>query len=184
MFDVRHMHANLVRATGFEQATHMGVRAEAAQYAVVSDCFFAAVIAAGIQTDRLTLTVARMPPERRIDGAAADDNAGDDRFVFAMHIARLQLRDKMRLRTEIFRDNHQPGGVLVEAMYDTSARHRGQIGAMMEQRIQQCALGVTGCSSARKRNCVPGSNLSLPERCSPFAVSSPLFIHACKRARE
>src|SRR5690606_41635054 len=69
-----------------------------------------------------------------------DDHADDDGFIDAADTARLQLLDQTRLRLQCLGHHHQAGGVLVQPMHDTSARHVDQVGHVMQQGIEQRAI--------------------------------------------
>ncbi len=79
MLHVRHVHADLVRAPGFEAAFDQGHRAEAFAHAVVGDRV------AAILAHRLFQAIVRVATDRRIDAAAGDHRAVHDRRVLAMH---------------------------------------------------------------------------------------------------
>ncbi|MNN50120.1 hypothetical protein D3C81_1646930 [compost metagenome] len=48
------------------------------------------------------------------------------------------------MRLERLGHHHQAGGVLVEAVDDAAARHAGQLGGMVQQGVEQGAVGMPG----------------------------------------
>ena len=67
-----------------------------------------------------------------------------DGLVDAPDTARLQLRHQLGMRLDGLGHHHQPGGVLVEAMDDTGARHIDDIRHMVQQGIEQRTVGMPG----------------------------------------
>ncbi len=114
----------------------MGVRAEALEHTIVTDRRLATL------HHRHALALLAVPTDRRIHRAAGDDHSDDDRLVDATDAARLQLLDQAGLRLQGLGHDHQAGGVLVQAMNDAGARDVDQIRYVMQQRIEQCAVGV------------------------------------------
>ena len=138
MLEMRHVHADLVGAPGFQPAFEQRVRAEALAQAEMGDRI-AAIVAHG-HAD----AVARMAVDRRIGGAAGHQRADHHRQVLAMHFARGQLFDQRGVRRQRARDDHDAGGVLVEAVDDAGARQRVERRIAMQQRIDQRAGRIAG----------------------------------------
>lgn len=136
--DMGHVHADLVRTAGFQLHTHVGMRAEALEHAVVADGRLAAV------GHRHTLTHAAVAADRGIDLAPSGDHANDDALVDAADLARLHLLDQLGLGLQSLGHDHQPGGVFVQAMDDTGARHVDDIGHVVQQGIEQRTAGMPG----------------------------------------
>ena len=91
---------------------------------------------------RRTRSLLAVPADGRIDSTTGDDHANDDGFVDAADAARLQLLDQARLRLQRLGDYHQPRRVLVQTMHDAGARHIDQIRHMVQQCIEQRAIGM------------------------------------------
>ncbi len=134
-----HVHADLVGPPGFQLDPHMGMRTEAFQHPIVADGRLATV------HNGHALALLAMTADGRVDGAAGDDHADDDGFIDAADTARLQLLDQTRLRLQCLGHHHQAGGVLVQPMHDTGARHVDQVGHVMQQGVEQRAIRMARC---------------------------------------
>ncbi len=130
------VHADLVRAPGFEAALHERGGAEA-----LDDVDVRARGLAGRDDGHLG-ALRRMAPDRRVDRRRAREVAEHDRDVLALDAARRQLPDEIDLRGPGLRDDHEPARVLVEPVHDARARQRGQRGRVMQQRVLQRAVAV------------------------------------------
>ena len=84
----------------------------------------------------------RMARDRRVDRHRALDVAVGDRQVLALDAARRQRALQRRLRLDRACDDEQPAGVLVEAVHDARARHRGERRRVMQQRVEEGAGAV------------------------------------------
>ena len=128
------MHSYLVRTAGFQRYLDVGMSAETLDYAIV-------------RTRRLAFPYYRhscpmdgMPPHGLVHGTAGGENAMHERLVNALDAAFLQLSDQVRMRTQRARDQHESGGVLVEAMDDAGTRQLRQFREGMQQTVQQSAF--------------------------------------------
>lgn len=136
--DMRHVHADLVRTAGFQLDPHMGVRTEALEHPVVADRRLAAV------SDRHALTQPAVTTDRGVDLAAGDHHPNHDALVDAADRAALQLLDQLGLRLQGLGHHHQTGGVLVQTVNDTGARHVDDVWHVVQQRIEQRTTGMPG----------------------------------------
>ena len=132
------VHADLVRAPGFEAALHERGGAEA-----LEDVDVRARGLAGRDDGHLG-ALRRVASDRRVDRRRARQVAEDDRDVLPLDAARRQLPDEVDLRGLRLRDDDEPARVLVEAVHDARARQRGQRGRVMQQRVLQRAVAVAG----------------------------------------
>ena len=85
-----------------------------------------------------------MTADGRIDRAAGNDHPGNDGFVDAAHRACLQLGDQVGMGLQGLGHHHESGGVLVQAMDDAGTRHAVQRGYVVQQGIEQGAVGMAG----------------------------------------
>ena len=138
MVQMRHVHANLVRATGFELHLHQRVHAVFLQHAVVADGLAPAA------ADRHACAVAAVAPDGGFYRAAGDQDAIDQRDIFALDGARGELRDEVLARALGLGHHQQPRGILVEAVHDAGARQRRQRRRVVQQGIHERAFAVTG----------------------------------------
>ena len=99
---------------------------------------------AAVLANRHAHAIDRMPPDRRVDHAAAGHHARADRFVFALDLARFDGAHERRVRFERASDDHQPAGVLVEPMHDAGPRHLRELRVQVQQRVLQRAGRVAG----------------------------------------
>ena len=131
-----HVHADLVGTAGFEFDPHMRVRAEAFEYAIVADRRLAAV------GHRHALAHAAVTADRRVDLATGGDHPDHDALVDAADRALLQLVDQVGLGLQGLGHHHQAGGVFVQAMHDTGTRHVDDVRHVVQQGIEQGAVGM------------------------------------------
>ena len=136
--DVGHVHADLVGTPGFQLDPDMGVATETFQYAVMGDRRLAGMGHCLFGTD------GRMTADGLIHLASTGHDATGNGFVLAKGGLFLQLIHQRRVRLQGLGDDQQPGGVLVDAMDDTGAGQRGQIRAVVQQRIEQRAVRIAG----------------------------------------
>ena len=136
MADRLQMHAYLVRTTGFKRAFNQRTVEKAFDDAIMRARRLAAL------RHGHACPLPRMPSDRRIDRAAVFDEAARQRIVMTLDRARLQLAHQIGLRFGRASHDHQPAGVLVEAMDDTGARHPIELRGMVEQGIEQGAMPV------------------------------------------
>ena len=112
----REVHADLVGAAGLEAAAHERGRAVTLDHVDVGS----RGLAARHHGHRRALH--RMTADRRIDDDAAGEIAAHQREIVAGDGARLQLPHEVGLRLLRLGDDHEPAGVLVEAMHDARTR--------------------------------------------------------------
>ncbi len=133
-----HVHANLVGAAGFQLHSYMGVRAEALEHTVMADRRLAAV------GYRHALAHAAMAANGRVDLATGCHHTNHDALVDTADLAGLHLLDQLGLRLQGLGHHHQAGGVLVQAVNDTGARHVDDVWHVVQQRIEQRTAGMPG----------------------------------------
>ena len=136
--DVRHVHPNLVGTTGFQLHPHVGVGAKTLKHTVVADSLFAAF------HHRHALALLAVATNRGIDFATGGYHADHDAFVDPADAAALQLCDQLRLRLNGLGHHHKAGGVLVQAVHDTRTRHIDNVRHVVQQGVEQGAIGMTG----------------------------------------
>src|SRR5579863_2605364 len=106
--------------------------------------------------DRHTLALDGMATERpgNCDAVATDETAYD-REVNLAHRAILELSRERHARKRRARDDHYPGGFLVETMYDSRTHHavrfghRSQFGKASDERVDQRRMGMAGSGMDR-----------------------------------
>src|SRR5690606_11954081 len=111
---------DLVGAPGFQLDFDVGMGPKAADDAVMTY----RVLAAGHHGHLLTIVA--VPGDRLVDLAASGHHTHHHAFVFPGHAAVLQLDDQVGLRFQGLGHDHEPGGVLVQPVDNTRARHLGQ----------------------------------------------------------
>ena len=137
--DVRHVYANLVGTAGFQLDPHMGVGTETFKHTVMTHRLLTAF------HDRHALTLLAVTPDRRVDLATGSDDTDHDALVDTADTAALQLGNQLGLRLDGLGNHHQTGGVLVQAVHDTGARHIDDVRHVMQQSVEQRAIGVACC---------------------------------------
>ena len=88
--------------------------------------------------------LAELRPIGGIDSATGSDHADHNAFVDPADRARLQLSNQLGVRLQRLGHHHQAGGVLVQTMHDTGARHIDDVRHMVQQGIEQGAIGMPG----------------------------------------
>ena len=96
---MRQMHADLVRAAGFEMHARQRVRAKSLLDAVVRHGF------APVAAHRHLRALRAMAADGFIDGAAAGHGAGAHREILALDLVRAELRHERRVRLQRARDD-------------------------------------------------------------------------------
>ena len=139
MPDVREVHANLVGASGLQLHAHVTVMPEVLLNAVVRHR-----LATAPRHHRHFGAFTRVAANRRIDGAAGDQRPLGDGVVLPLHAARGQLVHQRRVRLKREGNHQQAAGVLVEPVHDAGTRNRVGLGKVMQQRILQRAITLTG----------------------------------------
>ncbi len=93
---------------------------------------------------RHALTLLAVTTDRRVDLAACGHDADHDALVDTADTATLQLGDQLGLRLNGLGDHHQTSGVLVQTVHDAGTRDIDDVRHMVQQGIEQRAVGVTG----------------------------------------
>lgn len=133
---ISHVHTNLVGTAGFQLHACVRMGTEALQHPVMAD----GGLAPG--DDGHALTLLAMTADRRIYLATGRDHPDHYSLVHATHATRLQLCDQAGMSLEGLGDHHQTGGVLVQAMDDAGTRHVLEPRHMVQQGVEQCAIGM------------------------------------------
>ena len=134
-----HMHTNLVGAAGFKKTPHVAVVAITFLQAIMRNRLLAAKL-----HHRHFCALLRVTPHWLLNLTPTGHAAHHNGVVFAVNIARLQLRHQVGVGLQRFGNHHEPGGIAVETVHDTRARHAINTRAVTEQGIQQGAAGITG----------------------------------------
>ena len=129
-----HVHANLVRPACFQGAFKQRAVVEDFQHAIPGQRRLATTT---FRHHGHLGPMNRMPADRRIDAVIASNDTGSQRQVLPLDRARLQLADQVGLCLQRLGDDKQSTGFLVQAMHDAGARHFGNAGHVMQQRIHQ-----------------------------------------------
>ena len=125
-----------MRAAGLELDLAVRVRAKALEHAIARDRLAAAF------DDRHLGSLAPVPADRRVDGAAAREHAVAHRLIGAVNRAPLEVRGERLLARERARDEQQAARVLVEPMHEPRARQHRELGVRVQQRVLQRARAV------------------------------------------
>ncbi len=133
-----HVHTNLVGTAGFQLDPHVSVGAEALEHTVVADRRLAAV------GYRHALAHAAVATDRGVDLAAGGHHTNHDALIDAADLAALHLLDQPGLRLQGLGHHHQTGGVLVQTVDDTGARHVDDVWHVVQQGIEQGTAGMAG----------------------------------------
>lgn len=136
MVNFRHVHADLVGASGFQLHAQEREFAEAFFDAVMRDGFLA------VRAHCHFRAILVMAGHGQVDGVARSDIAVHEGKIGAMHLAVLQLLHQRRMRAQGTRDDHEAAGVLVEAVHDAGARQLPGFGEMVQEGVQHCAARV------------------------------------------
>ena len=112
------VYPNLMRPSRLEHDLEPGVTPVAFEHPVVRDRGLAASL------HRHAGATCAVPPDRRVHGPVRRWRAGDHGFVDPLHLARLDLGDEASVRGKGSCDEHEPGGVLVQAVNEAGARNR------------------------------------------------------------
>ena len=143
--DTRHMHTNLVGASGLQLAFHQGIISETLQNMIVRDRFTTVPMVNG-----LLLPVLFAAADGGIYGAAFFlDVAADNGGIFSGDGMHLQLLRQGLVRFVIFADHQKAGGIHIDAMHNAGALYAvdgGQIcTAVMHNGIHKRAALMTVC---------------------------------------
>jgi hypothetical protein len=141
VLDVRKVDANLMGAAGFREAFDERIAAELLEHLVEGDGLFA-----DFRPDCIFFPDLRVDAERRGDFVGGQvGRAVDDGEVFFFDGAVLELPCDLPLRDVVFGDDHNAGGVAVEAMDDAGsefAQAGRQLAGIMSQGIDQRSVSV------------------------------------------
>ncbi len=86
----------------------------------------------------------RMPADGALQPPAAYRLAEDDRLVFPLYRTLGDELDQSLMRWKILGHQHQPRGVLIQPVHNAAARNFGQIGAMVQQGVDQGPGRISG----------------------------------------
>ena len=131
MTDMRHMHADLVRAPGREFALDKRCASKALKNPITGQRL------APTRHNRHFCPLDRMPANRRIHLAAERWIAMHESKVVTLHGARLELTDEIGLRFKCFGNHQQATRILVETMHDPRPRQLPENRATIQQGIEQ-----------------------------------------------
>jgi hypothetical protein len=87
-------------------------------------------------------TLGRVTADRFFHRAASGHMTNRHRFIFTGDLAQLQRLHQPGLRRNGFRHHHQTGGVFIQTVNDTRARHIGNRRIVVQQRIQHSTVRV------------------------------------------
>ncbi len=113
---VREVNADLMRSSGFELDTYIGVCCQTIQHPVMGDGRFALVLHAHAQT------IDRMTPYRRVDGSATGQYAVTDRQIFSGNLACGKHTGKGRVCLQGLGGNQQAGRFFIQPVDDSCPR--------------------------------------------------------------
>lgn len=142
--DVRHVHADLVRAAGLQLAADVRVAVVARDDRPVRDR-----VAGVFGRHGHALAVRRVAADGRVDRAGIFAQiAADDGLIRAGHRMVGQLRRERKMRKVVFRRDEQTGCVLVDAVHDAGpplpADAGEAVAAVGEQGVDERAVLVAG----------------------------------------
>src|SRR5215211_9113176 len=138
--DRREMHADLVRASGFEPDAQERVVADQLNELEVGDRSSRAVCFQG-----LAGRVAPVSADRRLDPPRPRPRpAADERQIFALQLVLLDKALQSRVRLRGARDDEQAGGVSIEAVNDAGPLLLPTRGAVLEDAVDERSGAVTG----------------------------------------
>ena len=140
MADGAQVHANLMRAPGRDRDL---AQRDAAQMLRPRDAGDRRPRPPGAR--RHLLPVVGVAPDRQVDPASGLHDAPDQRHVFLVHLAVLELLRQRLVRRIVLRDDHHARRALVQAMHDARtqlAADAAEIGDVVEQRVDQRARVV------------------------------------------
>lgn len=139
-----HVHANLMRAPGFQFDPQQGVLGEALLNPEMGDRMTPAL------PDLITSAVARVAGNRLIDGAPCDHFAPDQGQVLALDFPLRQSPHQRGMRWQVAGNHQQTGCQLVQAMDDPGARHRSQLRPVVQQGVLQGPARLPGTGMDRQ----------------------------------
>ncbi|VFS63841.1 Uncharacterised protein [Kluyvera cryocrescens] len=117
MSDVSHVHADLVRTSGFQTQPQTRVHTEVFHDAIVRDRRFTHWV------HRHMRTLGWMTADRFLNGTARSHMTNRHGLILTGNFTQLQRFHQTRLRRDGFRHDHQPGGVFIQTMHNTGARY-------------------------------------------------------------
>jgi outer membrane protein assembly factor BamD len=135
---VSEMDANLVRATGIELYTHIGVCCESLQDSIVSDGRPALFLNTHFQT------INRMPPNRRVNRSAPGKDTTANREVVTGYFPFRKRPHQRGVCFQILANQQQAAGFLVQSMHNAGPRQFSRGRHMVQQAIHQSATCVSG----------------------------------------
>ena len=135
---MREVQANLMRTAGLEPNGAQRMRAESLEHPIMRDR------RAAVLADRHARSVAPVPADRYVDRAAAGRQAAADGAVLARHLACGELARQRGMRLQRARHDQQTAGVLVKAVHDPGARHRGERRVKSKQGVLQRVPRIAG----------------------------------------
>ena len=137
----RHVHPDLVGTARLQAALHQGATLEMLQHRVMGAGLPAVVLDHGHFG-----ALGGMTADGRIHRAVTVEIAHQQSPVFPLHGAGLELAHQIGLGLQGLGHHHEAGGVLVQAVHDAGPGHLGQLGRVMQQRVEQ---GATPVATAR-----------------------------------
>lgn len=132
--DVRHVDADLMRASGFELNLDQRVGGEPLVNAVMRDGFLA-IVSYG-----KALAITAVTSDGKIHGAAARQGTLDQCKVFTVDGMCLKLLDQKLVRLDGFRDHQKTAGVLVDPVNDARSGNTIQFRRMVQEGILERAV--------------------------------------------
>src|SRR5690554_814010 len=133
---VGHVHTDLVGTAAFQFAANMGMSGKALNQPVVGHRRFAG------RHHRHALAVLRVPANGSIYCGAAGERTHHHRLVFPAHGALLQLVDQRGVGNQAAGHHHNPGGVFVQPVHNTSPGQVLDFRRVIQQRVHQGAIGM------------------------------------------
>lgn len=136
---VRHVHANLVRAPGVQTTTHGGDALPTGNHPDIGAGRSPSCM------NRHSQTRARVAANRGLDrGVPQGHHAMNQCHVHALHLTGCDVPAQGRHGLQGLADHHQTGGVLVQAVHDAGAGQLNCGWVMRQQAIQQGSRPVAG----------------------------------------
>ena len=145
MPDIRHVHTDLVRASGLKAQ---------AQLRKSRKIFCDKIVRHGVSRVRRVLyrhalSILRMTCDGRIHRAVLANFPVHHGAVFARKAVRLDLLRQVPVRGVVLRDDKQPARVLVNTMHNARANHavdaRKRIAAVVQQCVHKCTVIIARC---------------------------------------
>ena len=119
MSDVFHMNTDLVCTTCFQTAFNISCLSKTLKYFIMCDCLFAVFM-----VDCHFFAVCRMTADRCIDSSFIFFEVSlHNRAITAFDAVFLELFGKVTVYDIIFADQKRTGGIFVNSVYNTWAKH-------------------------------------------------------------